>query len=90
MAEMLFKETRYQVKQLISDIELGRLALPELQRPFVWKKSKVRDLLDSMYRGFPVGYILLWNTAADVASKQVGWEKGKMPQRGSSSTASNV
>lgn len=72
MAEMLFKETRYQVKQLISDIELGRLALPELQRPFVWKKSKVRDLLDSMYRGFPVGYILLWNTAADVASKQVG------------------
>src|SRR6476646_2776683 len=72
MGEMLFKETRYQVKQLISDIELGRLALPELQRPFVWKKSKVRDLLDSMYRGFPVGYILLWNTAADVASKQVG------------------
>ncbi len=72
MAEMLFKETRYQVKQLVSDIALGRLALPELQRPFVWKKSKVRDLLDSMYRGFPVGYILLWNTAADVASKQVG------------------
>lgn len=72
MAEMLFKETRYQVKQLVSDIALGRLALPELQRPFVWKKSKVRDLFDSMYRGFPVGYILLWNTAADVASKQVG------------------
>jgi hypothetical protein len=69
---MLFKETRYQVKQLISDIELGRLALPELQRPFVWKKSKVRDLFDSMYRGFPVGYILLWNTAAEVASKPVG------------------
>jgi hypothetical protein len=72
MAEMLFKETRYQVKQLISDIELGRLALPELQRPFVWRKSKVRDLFDSMYRGFPVGYILLWNTAAEVASKPVG------------------
>lgn len=72
MAEMLFKETRYQVKQLVTEIELGRLALPELQRPFVWKKSKVRDLFDSMYRGFPVGYILLWNTTADVSSKPVG------------------
>ena len=82
MAEMLFKETRYQVKQLVSDIELGRLALPELQRPFVWKKSKVRDLFDSMYRGFPVGYILLWNTSAHVASKQMGTgEKQDAPTR---------
>ena len=82
MAEMLFKETRYQVKQLLSDIELGRLALPELQRPFVWKKSKVRDLFDSMYRGYPVGYILLWNTAADVASKPVGvGDKQDAPSR---------
>lgn len=82
MAEMLFKETRYSVKQLVSEIELGRLALPELQRPFVWKKSKVRDLFDSMYRGFPVGYLLLWNPAATVSSKQVGVdEKQDAPTR---------
>jgi hypothetical protein len=60
---MLFDDGHYTVAQLLTFIELGDLALPEIQRPFVWKTSKVRDLLDSMYRGFPVGYLLLWGTS---------------------------
>ena len=38
----------------------GGIAIPEIQRPFVWKQSKVRDLMDSLYQGFPVGYIITW------------------------------
>lgn len=71
MAKTLFKPVSYELSQLLGDIDLGKLALPELQRPFVWQKSAVRDLLDSMYRGFPVGYLMLWN-AAEVDSKSIG------------------
>jgi uncharacterized protein with ParB-like and HNH nuclease domain len=59
VAKTLFKPVSYELSQLLGDIDLGKLALPELQRPFVWKKAAVRDLLDSMYRGFPVGYLML-------------------------------
>ncbi|HEY1690237.1 MAG TPA: DUF262 domain-containing protein [Solirubrobacteraceae bacterium] len=71
MARTLFKPVQYELSQLLGDIELGKLALPELQRPFVWPKTKVRDLLDSMYRGYPVGYLMLWN-AAEIDSKFIG------------------
>lgn len=71
MAKTLFRPVQYELSQLIGDIDLGKLALPELQRPFVWKKTAVRDLLDSMYRGFPVGYLMLWN-AAEVDSRFIG------------------
>src|ERR1022692_3348608 len=71
MAKTLFKPVSYELSQLLGDIDLGKLALPELQRPFVWTKAAVRDLLDSMYRGFPVGYLMLWN-AAEVDAKLIG------------------
>ena len=71
MAKTLFKPVQYELSQLLGDIVLGKLALPELQRPFVWDKVAVRDLLDSMYRGFPVGYLMLWN-AAEVDAKFIG------------------
>jgi hypothetical protein len=71
MAKTLFKSVSYELGQLLGDIDLGKLALPELQRPFVWKRTAVRDLLDSMYRGFPVGFFMLWN-AADVDAKVIG------------------
>jgi hypothetical protein len=71
VAKTLFKPVQYELSQLIGDIDLGKLALPELQRPFVWQKAAVRDLLDSMYQGFPIGYLMLWN-AADVDSKFIG------------------
>jgi len=73
VAKTLFKPVSYELSQLLGDIDLGKLALPELQRPFVWQKIAVRDLLDSMYRGFPVGYLMLWN-AAEVDAKSIGVE----------------
>lgn len=71
LAKTIFKPVSYELSQLLGNIDLGKLALPELQRPFVWQKTAVRDLLDSMYRGFPVGYLMLWN-AAEVDSKLIG------------------
>ena len=66
MATTLFKDTTYSVFGLIEDIRQGEVALPDIQRPFVWGASKVRDLLDSMYKGFPVGYLLFWETGAEL------------------------
>ena len=50
----------FAVDTILSDIKAGEIAIPEMQRPFVWDASKVRDLLDSLYKGFPVGYIIVW------------------------------
>ena len=41
-------------------ISSGDIAIPEIQRPFVWKKKQVRDLLDSLYKGYPTGYLIVW------------------------------
>lgn len=60
----LFKKVDYDLS--------GDIGLPDIQRPFVWTATKVRDLFDSMYRGFPIGYLLFWaNTNVD-GSKQIG------------------
>ena len=72
MANVLFKDTTYTVAGLIEDISRGEVALPDIQRPFVWPASKVRDLLDSMYKGFPVGYLLFWETGAEAGTRQIG------------------
>ncbi|WP_222617028.1 DUF262 domain-containing protein [Mitsuaria sp. TWR114] len=66
MTDTLFKEVHYSLGGLIGDIGLGRIGLPDIQRPFVWANAKVRDLFDSMYRGYPVGYFLFWQTAPRV------------------------
>ena len=48
------------VDDLLSNIKSGTIAIPEMQRPFVWDTAQVRDLMDSLYKGFPVGYIIIW------------------------------
>lgn len=48
------------VSSLLTNIKDGSIAIPEIQRPFVWDASKVRDLIDSLYHGYPVGYIIVW------------------------------
>ncbi|MBM9476469.1 DUF262 domain-containing protein [Nakamurella flavida] len=68
----LFKDTTYTLSGLIGDIRRGEVALPDIQRPFVWPAAKVRDLFDSMYRGFPVGYLLFWETGAGAGTRQIG------------------
>ena len=50
------------VEELVSKIHRGELRLPEMQRRYVWRSTRVRDLLDSLYRGYPSGAILLWDT----------------------------
>jgi hypothetical protein len=62
MADVLFTKVDYTIKKLLEDIDLGEIGLPDIQRPFVWSRSKVRDLLDSIYRGYPIGYFLFWQT----------------------------
>ena len=58
MAITVFKDSSYSLSTLREEIDRGEIALPDIQRPFVWKPAKVRDLFDSMYRGFPVGNLL--------------------------------
>lgn len=68
----LYRDTGYSLTHLIEDIKHGNLALPDIQRPFVWSSAKTRDLFDSMYQGFPVGTLMFWETGADVGTRQVG------------------
>lgn len=72
MSKPLFKEVSYSLSKLMDDIEMGEIGLPDIQRPFVWKNSKVRDLFDSMYRGYPVGYLLFWENDITNGVKQIG------------------
>lgn len=81
MADVLFKKVDYTLKKLIEDIHVGEIGLPDIQRPFVWPRSKVRDLLDSMYRGFPIGYLLFWENGYPDAHRVIGTGgKQKMPR----------
>ena len=48
------------VSSLLSSIKDGSIAISEIQRPFVWDSTKVRDLIDSLYQNYPVGYIIVW------------------------------
>lgn len=72
MPTTLFREVQYTLSKLIQDIDLGEIGLPDIQRPFVWKAAQVRDLFDSMYRGFPVGHLLFWSNESVVDAKQIG------------------
>ena len=71
-----YSVNQYPVETLLSWIKSGEIAIPEIQRPFVWNNSKVRDLLDSLYKGYPVGYIITWRNP-DVRLKDGTLSKGK-------------
>lgn len=68
----VFTTKPYPLSKLLDDIEAGDIALPDLQRPFVWKPVQIRDLFDSLYRGFPVGFILLWQIRSPEATRTIG------------------
>ncbi|MCK4838544.1 MAG: DUF262 domain-containing protein [Desulfobulbaceae bacterium] len=81
MKDTLFKKVDYSLSKLIEDIELGEIGLPDIQRPFVWNAAKVRDLFDSMYKGFPVGYLLFWLNGLSDGHRQIGiGRKQKVPR----------
>lgn len=64
------------VETLLAWIKSGEIAIPEIQRPFVWNSSKVRDLMDSLYKGYPVGYIITWKNQ-DIRLKDGTLSNGK-------------
>ncbi|WP_170409907.1 GmrSD restriction endonuclease domain-containing protein [Ruegeria arenilitoris] len=81
MSKTVYKKIDYDLSGLISDIKIGDIALPELQRPFVWKNAKVRNLFDSMYRGFPVGFFLFWEPSVVEGARAIGTDgKQKTPR----------
>ncbi len=79
--EHLFRQTQYTVAKLIEDIDLGEIGLPDLQRPFVWRNNKVRDLFDSLYRGYPIGSLLFWENGYPKEHRLIGREdQQKIPR----------
>lgn len=68
----LYRDTGYSLIHLIEGIKHGDIALPDIQRPFVWSATKIRDLFDSMYRGYPIGTLMFWETGAETGTRQVG------------------
>src|SRR5690606_1998060 len=60
MSSQKYSVNQYLIETLLNWVKSGEIAIPEIQRPFVWDASKARDLMDSLYQGFPVGYIIAW------------------------------
>ncbi|MEJ5203018.1 MAG: DUF262 domain-containing protein, partial [Anaerolineales bacterium] len=80
MSEVLYKKVDYTVNKLLEDVQMGSIGLPDIQRPFVWNATKVRDLFDSMYRGFPIGYLLFWENGLPGEHRIIGTDhKQKAP-----------
>src|SRR6056297_1532216 len=75
MSNTKFSQINYTLTTLLDQIELGTIGLPDIQRPFVWSNTKIRNLFDSMYSGYPVGYFLFWQTGADLGAKKIGTQK---------------
>lgn len=70
MGTELFKNIPSKVDDLVRGVRIGRIGLPDLQRPFVWTDNKVRDLFDSMIKGYPIGYVMIWESPADYETKK--------------------
>jgi hypothetical protein len=70
------------VGKLVSMIEGGELRLPEMQRRYVWPATRVRDLLDSLYRGYPSGAILVWETDREMPSRDLAVSQAISPFKG--------
>jgi hypothetical protein len=70
------------VKDLVSMIERGELRLPEMQRRYVWRSTRVRDLFDSLYRGYPSGSVLVWETDVEMPVHDMAVSQQKNPFMG--------
>lgn len=60
MSATLYAVNQYPIQILLSWVQAGEIAIPEIQRPFVWDSKQVRELIDSLYKGYPVGYLIAW------------------------------
>jgi hypothetical protein len=64
MATQRYSVTPHPIETLLTWVKSGEIAIPEIQRPFVWDATKVRNLMDSLYQGYPVGYLIAWRNPA--------------------------
>ena len=60
MQHQKYSVNQHQISTFLAFVKDGQIAIPEVQRPFVWGNSKVRDLMDSLYKGYPIGYVITW------------------------------
>jgi hypothetical protein len=71
-----YSVNQHLIETLLAWVNSGEIAIPEIQRPFVWDSSKVRDLMDSLYQGYPVGYVIAWRNP-NVRLKDGSLSEGK-------------
>jgi hypothetical protein len=76
MSDKKYTLNQPDIGQILNWVRSGEIAIPEIQRPFVWSSTKVRDLLDSLYKGYPVGYIIAWK-GPDIRLKDGSLSSGK-------------
>src|SRR5439155_7887875 len=60
MSTQRYSVTPHAIETILTWVKSGEIAIPEIQRPFVWEATKVRNLLDSLYQGYPIGYLIAW------------------------------
>lgn len=72
-------QTNIKVSELVEKVQRGELTLPEMQRRYVWPATRVRDLLDSLYRGYPSGTILVWETDEEMPVRELAVRATRTP-----------
>ena len=76
MTTQRYSVTQHPVDTVLTWVKSGEIAIPEIQRPFVWNSTQVRNLLDSLYLGFPIGHLIIWRNP-DVKLKDGSKSSGK-------------
>lgn len=72
MSSSTFGHHPWTVQGLVDGVTSGQIRLPDIQRPFVWSNAKIRDLIDSMYKGYPVGELMFWENSATDHTRTIG------------------
>ena len=75
-----YSVNQYTIENIVNWVKSGEIAIPEIQRPFVWDSTKVRDLMDSLYQGYPVGYIISQLIAVTVKYELLVNVNGQSPE----------
>ncbi len=76
MKTQKYSVNQHLIETILSWVKSGEIAIPEIQRPFVWDSTKVRDLMDSLYQGYPIGYLIAWRNP-NVRLKDGSTSEGK-------------
>lgn len=76
MKTQKYSVNQHLIETILAWVNSGEIAIPEIQRPFVWDATKVRDLMDSLYQGYPIGYLIAWRNP-NVKLKDGSTSEGK-------------